>query len=143
MRIVLALVAVALLIAGYFWLVLTWSYSTGERAGWIQELSKKGWVCKTWEGELAMVSMPGATPEKFYFTVRDHAVAQRIAPVMGKRVTAPLRGKGWAPDLLLRQDQVFRYPGDGRRREPAGARRHRDRAAAGAAKSGLPEELSS
>jgi hypothetical protein len=90
-----------------------------------------------------MVSMPGATPEKFYFTVRDHAVAQQIAPVMGKRVTAPRRGKGWAPDLLLRQDQVFRYPGDGRRREPAGARRHRDRAAAGAANSGLPEELSS
>lgn len=42
MRIVLALVAVALLIAGYFWLVLTWNYSTGERAGWIQKLSKKG-----------------------------------------------------------------------------------------------------
>ena len=60
MRIVLALVAVALLIPGYFWLVLTWSYSTGERAGWIQKLSKKGWACKTWEGELAMVSMPGA-----------------------------------------------------------------------------------
>jgi hypothetical protein len=54
MRIVLALVAVALLSAGYFWLVLTWSYSSGERAGWIQKLSKKGWVCKTWEGELAM-----------------------------------------------------------------------------------------
>ena len=54
MRIVLALVAVALLSAGYFWLVLTWSYSTGERADWIQKLSKKGWVCKTWEGELAM-----------------------------------------------------------------------------------------
>ena len=87
MRIVLALVAVALLISGYFWLVLTWSYSTGERAGWIQKVSKKGWVCKTWEGELAMISMPGATPEKFYFTVRDDAVAQRINPVMGKRVT--------------------------------------------------------
>ena len=86
MRIVLVLVAVVLLIAGYFWLVLSWSYSTGERAGWIQKLSKKGWVCKTWEGECAMISMPGATPEK-YFTVRDDAVAERVNQVMGKRVT--------------------------------------------------------
>jgi hypothetical protein len=94
MRIVLALVAVALLIAGYFWLVLSWSYATGERAGWIQKLSKKGWVCKTWEGELAMISMPGATPEKFYFTVRDDAVAQGVNQVMGKRVTLQAGGGG-------------------------------------------------
>ena len=86
MRIVAVIVALALLVAGYFWAVLTWSYSSGERAGWVQKFSRKGWVCKTWEGELAMVSMPGATPEKFYFTVRDDAVAERINRVMGKRV---------------------------------------------------------
>ena len=56
--------AIALLIAGYFWLVLNWSYSEGERAGWVQKLSDKGWVCKTWEGEMAMVSMPGAMSER-------------------------------------------------------------------------------
>ena len=86
MRIVAVIVALALLVAGYFWAVLKWSYSSGERAGWVQKFSRKGWVCKTWEGELAMVSMPGATPEKFYFTVRDDAVAERINRVMGKRV---------------------------------------------------------
>jgi hypothetical protein len=87
MRIVAVIVALALLVAGYFWAVLTWSYSSGERAGWVQKFSRKGWVCKTWEGELAMVSMPGATPEKFYFTVRDDAVAERINRIMGKRVS--------------------------------------------------------
>jgi len=107
MRIVLALVAVTLLMAGYFWLVLTWNYSTGERAGWIQKLSKKGWVCKTWEGELAMVSMPGATPEKFYFTVRDDAVAQRIAQVMGKRVTLHYEEKVGLPTSCFGETRHF------------------------------------
>ena len=59
-RIFLALMLPVLLVTAYFWLVLHWSYSSGERAGWIQKLSDKGWVCKTWEGELALVSMPGA-----------------------------------------------------------------------------------
>ena len=87
MRIVIALVvAVALAVAGYFWVVLSWSYSTGERVGWVQKLSKKGWICKTWEGELTMISMPGAVPEKFPFTVRDDAVAEQINRLMGKRV---------------------------------------------------------
>jgi len=107
MRIVLALVAVALLIAGYFWLVLTWSYSTGERAGWIQKLSKKGWVCKTWEGELAMISMPGATPEKFYFTVWEDAVAQRVNQVMGKRVTLHYEEKVGLPTSCFGETRHF------------------------------------
>jgi len=107
MRIVLVLVAVVLLIAGYFWLVLSWSYSTGERAGWIQKLSKKGWVCKTWEGELAMISMPGAIPEKFYFTVRDDAVAQRINQVMGKRVTLHYEEKVGLPSSCFGETRYF------------------------------------
>lgn len=65
---------------------LRWSYSEGERAGYVQKFSLKGWVCKTWEGELAMVSMPGSAPEKFYFTVRDSQVAGRINALMGKQV---------------------------------------------------------
>jgi len=76
-----------LLFAGYLWLMLTWSYSSGERAGWVQKLSKKGYICKTWEGEMAMVSLPGSVPEKFLFTVREEQVAQRLYSVMGKRVS--------------------------------------------------------
>jgi len=71
----------------YMAFVLNWSYSSGERAGWIQKFSRKGWICKTWEGELIMVSLPGSLPEKFAFTVRDDAVAARINQAMGERVT--------------------------------------------------------
>jgi len=75
-----------LLLAAYIFVVSSWNYSTGERAGWVQKLSRKGWLCKTWEGELSLVSMPGAAPEMFLFTVRDDAVAEKINQVMGKRV---------------------------------------------------------
>mgnify|MGYP000334770118 FL=1 len=86
-KLIAALVFVALLVAAYFALVLNWSYSTGERAGWLQKFSHKGFVCKTWEGELALVSLPGSSVEKFLFTVRDEAVAAKITAVMGKRVS--------------------------------------------------------
>lgn len=83
----LALILPAALCAAYTWLVLSWSYSTGERAGYVQKFSNKGWVCKTWEGELAMVSMPGTMSEKFLFTVRSDTVAARINQSLGKKVT--------------------------------------------------------
>jgi hypothetical protein len=70
----------------YTWIALSWSFSEGERAGYIQKLSKSGWVCKTWEGEMAMVTMPGAIPDKFLFSVRDEKVADRINKFAGKRV---------------------------------------------------------
>jgi hypothetical protein len=87
MRIIGALIVIAISAVIYFWAVLKWNYSTGERAGWVQKFSKKGWLCKTWEGEMAMVSMPGAVPEKFYFTVWDDAVAGELNKAMGKRVS--------------------------------------------------------
>jgi hypothetical protein len=70
----------------YIWLALTWSFSKGERAGYIQKLSKSGWICKTWEGEMAMVTMPGAIPDKFLFSIRNEEVAKRINQLAGKRV---------------------------------------------------------
>jgi hypothetical protein len=75
------------LFAAYVWVTLTWSYSEGERAGYVQKFSRKGWVCKTWEGELAMVNLPGAMAEKFTFSVRDPAVADQVEKSMGKRVS--------------------------------------------------------
>ena len=70
----------------YTWVALHWSYSTGERAGFMQKLSSKGWICKTWEGELSLVALPGAAPEKFIFSVRDDTVAARINQLVGQRV---------------------------------------------------------
>jgi hypothetical protein len=72
--------------AGYVWVALHWSFSSGERAGYVQKFSHKGWVCKTWEGELSMMAVPGSIPEKFIFSVRDDAVARNINSTMGKKV---------------------------------------------------------
>jgi len=74
------------LFAVYTWVVLSWSYSSGERAGYVQKLSQKGFLCKTYEGELILVSMPGTQAEKFYFTVKDPKIAQKINETVGKRV---------------------------------------------------------
>lgn len=74
------------LFALYTWIVLSWSYSSGERAGYVQKLSQKGFLCKTYEGELILVSMPGTQAEKFYFTVKDPKIAQKINETVGKRV---------------------------------------------------------
>ncbi|CAG0965717.1 hypothetical protein MTYP_00979 [Methylophilaceae bacterium] len=82
----LAVVIVALF-AAYTWLVLSWSYSDGERAGYVQKFSKKGWLCKTWEGELAIINIPGTLTEKFYFTVHDDEVVRKINDTLGKKVS--------------------------------------------------------
>ena len=83
----LALLAVVAVAALYLWAMLAWSYSSGERAGWVQKFSKKGWLCKTWEGEIALVTMPGTAQEKFLFTVWDDEVAKQVNAAMGKRVS--------------------------------------------------------
>lgn len=77
----------ALLLALWSWITLSYTYSSGERAGYVQKLSRKGWLCKTWEGELAMANLPGAMPEVFAFSVRSDEVAQRINATMGQRVS--------------------------------------------------------
>jgi hypothetical protein len=100
------LVAIALVV-GYFFIVLSWNYSTGERAGWVQKFSKKGWLCKTWEGELALVTMPGPMQEKFLFTVRDDAVAEQINQSMGKRVSLHYEEKVGLPTTCFGETRHF------------------------------------
>ena len=70
------------------WIAITvnWSYSEGDRAGYVQKFSKKGWLCKTWEGELAMSPVPGSPPQIFPFSVKDDAVARELQESMGKQV---------------------------------------------------------
>ena len=82
----LILGVVLLLIVAYFALVLHWSYSEGERAGMLQKFSRKGWLCKTWEGELAMSISPGIAPVIWSFSVRDAKVAAQLTEAAGKRV---------------------------------------------------------
>jgi hypothetical protein len=95
------------LVVGYFAVVLHWSYSTGERAGWVQKLSHKGWICKTWEGELALVSIPGGPVEKFAFTVNDDEVADRINDVIGKRVALHYEEKVGLPTSCFGETRHF------------------------------------
>jgi hypothetical protein len=87
LRVLVALLVVVALTAGYFWAAMRWSYSSGERAGWVQKFSRRGWICKTWEGEMAMVSMPGSATEKFLFTVWQDEAVDQINKNMGRRVT--------------------------------------------------------
>ncbi len=68
-------------------IALGYTYSSGTRTGYVQKLSRKGWLCKTWEGELAMSNVPGVMPEKFYFTVRSDSIASLITQSEGSRVS--------------------------------------------------------
>jgi hypothetical protein len=108
MRIFLATIALIFLLAAtWVWLTLNWSYSEGDRAGYVQKFSTKGWLCKTWEGEIAMVTMPGAIPEKFQFTVRDDVVAAKINAMAGKRVVLFYQQHKFIPTSCFGETEYF------------------------------------
>jgi hypothetical protein len=107
LRVLLALLVIAALVAGYFWSAMKWSYASGERAGWVQKFSRKGWVCKTWEGEMAMVSMPGAATEKFPFTVWDDSTVEQINKLMGRRVNIHYEQKVGLPTSCFGETRYY------------------------------------
>jgi hypothetical protein len=88
LRTLVGLVLTAVIAVGlYLMFSYHFTYSKGESVGFVQNLSYKGWVCKTWEGEQirALATLP-AIPEKFAFTVRDDAVADQINKHIGQKV---------------------------------------------------------
>jgi hypothetical protein len=95
------------LFAIYIWLALHWSYSEGERAGFLQKFSHKGWICKTWEGEILLTSMPGAIPERFEFTVRDDDVARQLLAATGKRVLLTYAQRKGVPSACFGDTEYF------------------------------------
>lgn len=106
--IIAAVVVVPIVVfALYTWSALSWSYSQGERAGYVQKFSKKGWICKTWEGELAMVNIPGSLTEKFQFTVRDDKIADYINASLGKRVALSYEQHVGIPTTCFGDTQYF------------------------------------
>jgi hypothetical protein len=108
LRFLAFLAVLVLLAAAYFWAALSWSYSSGERAGFVQKISHKGWVCKTWEGELALLPVPGTmAAEKFPFTVRDDAVARQIQDAMSKRLTLHYEEKVGLPTTCFGETRHF------------------------------------
>ena len=90
------------------WVALGWVYSTGDRAGYIQKLSKKGWLCKTWEGELAMIPPPGTvTPQLFSFTVRNDSLAKILEQDLGKRVSLTYEQHRGIPTSCFGETEYF------------------------------------
>ncbi|WP_085814636.1 hypothetical protein [Geoanaerobacter pelophilus] len=81
------ILAVLLLFVAYVYAALHFSFSKGDRVGYVQKFSEKGWVCKTWEGELQILPVPGSIPERFPFSVRDDAVVAKINGSLGKKVS--------------------------------------------------------
>ena len=101
------LVLPPIIFAGWSWITLNYVYAKGERAGFVQKISKKGWLCKTWEGELAMVNLPGAMPEIFNFTVRDDAVAHDVERLVGQRVSLTYEQHKGVPGTMFGETEYF------------------------------------
>ena len=95
------------LFALYTWGALNWVYSSGERVGYVQKLSEKGFVCKTFEGELVLVSMPGTQAEKFFFTVKNKQVADKINESIGKRVSLTYEEHKGIPSSCFGETSYF------------------------------------
>ena len=102
-----SLLALIVLAVFYTWVTLTWAFSSGERVGYVQKLSKSGWVCKTWEGEMAMVTMPGAIPDKFLFSIRDDKIAARINEMAGKRISVTYEQHRGIPTSCFGDTEYF------------------------------------
>lgn len=87
-RLLLALLIATPFLIGAAWvgITLSYSYSSGERAGFLQKISKRGWLCKTWEGEMQLSAIPGSAPEKFLFTARSDSLAEELNRLNGQRV---------------------------------------------------------
>jgi hypothetical protein len=85
---VLVIVIVAPIVVMTIWTAasLGYSYSSGERAGYLQKISKRGWLCKTWEGEIQLLANPGTTPERFAFSIRSDSIAQQLNHLNGQKV---------------------------------------------------------
>ena len=101
------LVIPPLIFAGWAWITLNFVYARGERAGYVQKFSRKGWLCKTWEGELAMVNLPGAMPEIFRFTVRDDAVARDLERHVGQRLSLTYEQHKGLPSTCFGDTEYF------------------------------------
>jgi hypothetical protein len=97
----------AALITSYTWAALHYVYSAGERSGYIQKISRKGWICKTWEGELAMTTVPGTAPQIFQFSVRNDATARKIEQTAGQRVALTYEQHKGVPGSCFGETEYF------------------------------------
>ena len=104
---VVILLVPVVVIALWIWVTLGYTYSSGDRAGYVQKISKKGWICKTWEGEIAMTPLPGATPQIFAFTVRNDSIARIIEQNAGKQVSLTYEQHRGVPTSCFGDTEYF------------------------------------
>ncbi|MFL5495612.1 MAG: hypothetical protein ACJ8DC_14605 [Gemmatimonadales bacterium] len=102
-----ALVVLFVLFSLYLGVAFAWSYSDGQRAGILQKFSRKGWVCKTYEGELAMSIVPGVAPTIWEFSVRDPVVVSRLKSAIGDRVALHYTEHRGIPTSCFGQTNYF------------------------------------
>jgi hypothetical protein len=97
----------AVVFALWAWVSLGYAYAAGERAGYVQKISEKGWLCKTWEGELAMANLPGTMPQIFAFTVRNDSIAHVIEQNAGKQVSLTYEQHRGVPTSCFGETEYF------------------------------------
>jgi hypothetical protein len=103
----IVLLVPALVFGAWSWITLSYSYSKGERAGYVQKFSQKGWLCKTWEGELAMVNLPGTMTEIFRFSVRNDSIADLLEKNVGKRVSVSYEQHRGVPSSCFAETEYY------------------------------------
>ena len=107
MALFILLVVPAIIIALWIWVTLGYTYASGDRAGYVQKISKKGWICKTWEGELAMANLPGTMPQIFSFTVRADSIAELLEKNIGKQVSLTYEQHRGIPTTCFGETEYF------------------------------------
>src|SRR5258707_7041089 len=95
MKWLVALIGVVALAGGVAWRGFHWTYSDGRRVGYVQKVARQGTACRTWEGEMAMVSAPGSVGDRFRFTVPSQEVAQRLEASTGRLVALHYQQHKW------------------------------------------------
>ena len=101
------ILAIVLGFAAFTWFTLNWSYSDGERAGLLQKFSRRGWICKTYEGEMVLATVATVNAEKFLFTVSNADIAKQLSADIGQHVTVHYEQRKWIPTSCFGDTEYF------------------------------------
>jgi len=91
-KIIIIITLVIVVILSLFFLIANYTYSEGNRAGVVVKFSKKGYLLKTYEGELNMGGMgnlPNTAQQNmlWQFSVREQSVADTLMNLEGRKVS--------------------------------------------------------
>ena len=104
---VLLIVTPILVFVLWTFVALQFVYSSGERAGYLQKISKRGWICKTWEGDLQLTAQPGVAPEMFAFSTRSDSIAGELNKLAGQRVVLSYEQHKGLPGTCFGDTEYF------------------------------------